>query len=77
MIAVKAPRRLQVIREIYPLRRDGIEEKTQQAIDLAPSCGIGKLSMHFAFCFAAVAAVSFGPEWLVVPGVVAYVATVG
>ncbi len=65
------------MRKANPVCRDGIEEKTHQAKDLVPSCGIGKVAMHFAFGFAAVAAVSFGPEWLVVPVGVAYVATVG
>lgn len=65
------------MRKSYPVCPDGKTEKTQQAKDLVPSCGIGKLALNFALGFAAISAVSFRPEWLVVPVVVAYVATVG
>lgn len=55
----------------------GNDKKTPQRANLMPSRGI-EVAIHWlGLSFAAVFAVSFGPEWVSVPVVVAYLAMVG
>lgn len=51
--------------------------KTQQRANLVPSRGIELAVYWLVLSFSAVFAVSFGPEWVSVPVVVAYLAIVG
>ena len=51
--------------------------KEKHEKDLRPSCGIIRVGLALSFGFSAVLVVSFGPAWLVVPVVIAYVAIVG
>lgn len=65
------------MKNIKVRRRYGFEENSTYTNDLVPSCGIVECAGHVILGFAAVAAVSFGPAWVVVPVVIAYAAMVG